>query len=71
VASVARTDLSLSNPSEEIRLAQDLVRSILIRNDLADDALMLEAVHARLDEMQLELGELAGKQQMFELLMKS
>lgn len=67
---IARTDVALSKPSEEIRLAQDVVRSILVKDDLLEDPLLLEGVAERLGEIEMEMGELAGKQQMFELLMK-
>jgi hypothetical protein len=65
-----RIDVAV-RPSEEIRLAQELVRSILLAEDLRDEPLMLEAVTVRLGELEMEMGELAGKQQMFEAWTKS
>jgi hypothetical protein len=70
VATAHRIDATI-RPSEEIRLAQDLLRSILLAEDLRDDSLMLEAVTVRLGELEMEMGELAGKQQMFEAWTKS
>lgn len=69
MATAVRIDAAL-RPSEEIRQAQELLRSTLLAEDLRDDPLMLEAVAVRLGEIEAEMGELAGKQQMFELLMK-
>jgi hypothetical protein len=66
MATARRTVDATVRPSEEIRLAQDLLRSILLAEDLRDDPLMLEAVVVRLGELEMEMGELAGKQQMFE-----
>lgn len=65
MATARRIDVA-PRPSQEIRLAQDVLRSILLAEDLRDDPLMLEAVVVRLGELDLELSELAGKQQMFE-----
>lgn len=65
----ARTAVAL-RPSEEIRQAQDVLRSILLAEDLRDDPAMLEAVAARLGELEVEMGELAGRQQMFEAWVK-
>jgi hypothetical protein len=70
VATATRTNVAL-RPSEEIRQAQTILRSILLAEDLRDDPLMLESVIMRLDELQMELGELSGKQQMFEAWTKS
>ena len=70
MATARRIDVA-TRPSEEIRLVQDLLRSILLAEDLRDDPLMLEAVTVRLAELEMEMGELAGKQQMFEAWTKS
>jgi hypothetical protein len=70
VATARRIDVA-ARPSEEIRLAQELLRSILLAEDLRDDPLMLEAVTVRLGELEMEMGELAGKQTMFEAWTKS
>jgi hypothetical protein len=69
MATAQRIDAAI-RPSEEIRLAQDVLRSILLAEDLRDDPLMLEAVVVRLGELEAEMGELAGKQQMFEAWVK-
>lgn len=71
MASPARTDVSASKPSAQIRHAQDLVRSLLVEDDLLDNSLMLELVSERLCDLESELGALAGKQEMFELVMQS
>ena len=70
MATAARRDVAL-RPSEEIRQAQTVLRSILLAEDLRDDPLMLEAVTVRLGELEAEMGELAGKQQLFEAWTKS
>lgn len=70
MATARRIDVA-ARPSEEIRLAQDLLRSVLIAEDLRDDPLMLESVAIRLGELEMEIGELAGKQQLFEAWTKS
>jgi hypothetical protein len=57
-------------PSEDLLRAQTLLRSLLVKDDLSDDQLLLEAVSVRVGEIELEVGELAGKQAMYELLMK-
>lgn len=70
MATATRTDVAL-RPSAEIRQAQDLLRSVLLAEDLRDDPLMLEFVVVRLGEIETELGELAGRQQLFEAWIKS
>jgi hypothetical protein len=70
VATARRIDVQ-TQPSEEIRLAQDVLRSILLAEDLRDDPAMLEAVTVRLSELEVEMGELAGRQQQFEMWIKS
>lgn len=65
MATAARTDRAL-RPSEEIRQAQELVRSVLLAEDLRDESLILDSVTIRLEELEIELGELAGRQMMFE-----
>ena len=69
MATARRIDVR-TQPSEEIRLAQDVLRSILLAEDLRDDPAMLEAVTVRLSELEVEMGELAGRQQMFEAWVK-
>jgi hypothetical protein len=58
-------------PSEDLLRAQTILRAVLLKDNLADDPLLLEAVQLRVGELEMEVGELAGKQAMFELLMKS
>lgn len=58
-------------PSEDLLRAQTLLRSVLVKDDLADEPTLLESVSVRVGELEMEVGELAGKQGMFELLMKS
>ena len=70
MATARRIDVA-TRPSEEIRLAQDVLRSILLAEDLRDDPMMLEAVVMRLGELETEMGELAGRQQLFEAWTKS
>ena len=70
MATARRIDVS-TRPSEEIRQAQDVLRSILLAEDLRDDSAILEAVTVRLGELEVEMGQLAGRQQQFELVMKS
>ena len=69
-ASLARTNVAL-RPSEEIRQAQQLLRTVLLAEDLRDEPIILEAVTIRLGELEMEMGELAGKQQLFEAWTKS
>lgn len=70
MATVARIDRIL-RPSEEIRQAQQLLRTVLLAEDLRDEPMILEAVTIRLGELEMEMGELAGKQQLFEAWTKS
>jgi hypothetical protein len=70
MATARRIDVR-TQPSEEIRLAQDVLRSILLAEDLRDDPAMLEAVTVRLSELEVEMGVLAGRQQQFEMWIKS
>jgi hypothetical protein len=58
-------------PSEELLRAQSVLRAVLLKDNLSDDPLLLEAVQIRVGELEMEVGKLAGKQAMFELLMKS
>lgn len=69
MATAVRTDAAL-RPSDEIRQAQDIVRSVLLAEDLREGPQMLEAVNLRLQELEGELGELAGRQMMFEAVMR-
>ncbi len=70
MATATRTDVAL-RPSEEIRQAQTILRTVLLAEDLRDDPLILEAVTIRLGELEMEIGELAGKQQLFEAWTKT
>lgn len=65
MATATHADRAL-RPSEEIRQAQSILRSVLLAEDLRDDPIVLESVIVRLGEIELEIGELAGKQQLFE-----
>lgn len=58
-------------PSEELLRAQSLLRAVLLKDNLSEDPTLLEGVQLRVGEIEMEVGELAGKQAMFELLMKS
>ena len=70
MATATRTDVAL-RPSEEIRQAQNILRSVLLAEDLRDEPMMMEAITIRLGELEMEIGELAGKQQLFEAWIKS
>lgn len=70
MATATRQPATAQQPSAEIRQAQEVVRSILVADDLRNEPQMLESVTDRLDELQDELGELAGKQKYYEFMMK-
>lgn len=57
--------------SGRIRRAQDILRALLVEDDLAGECGTLSAsIAVRLDGIQLELGQLMGLQTLFELWSK-
>lgn len=57
--------------SARIRHAQDVLRSLLLEDDLRGEQSCLSgSIAVRLDELQLDLGQLAGLQTLFELWSK-
>jgi hypothetical protein len=61
----------ISRPSDNLRQAQQMVRSILVNDDLLEEEMLLEFVRTRLTDIEAELGELWGRQMMFEAVMKT
>ena len=58
--------------SARIRRAQDILRALLVEDDLAGECGTLSAsIAVRLDGIQLELGQLMGLQTLFELWSKA
>lgn len=59
-------------PSARIRCAQDILRALLVEDDLAGECSTLSgSIAVRLDEIQLELATLMGLQTLFELWSKA
>lgn len=67
----AVVDLGGELASSRIRRAQDILRALLVEDDLAGECGTLSAsIAVRLDGIQLELGTLMGLQTLFELWSK-
>jgi hypothetical protein len=55
------------SPAERIRHAEDLLRDLLLENDFGEDKILLARVENGLEQIQLKLSDLAGRQELFEL----
>ncbi len=58
---------TVDSPAERIRQTEGLLRDLLLENDFGEDKILLARVENGLEQIQLKLSDLAGRQELYEL----